>query len=149
MKIGDVAVAAGVNIQTLRYYERRGLLEAPARTDSGHRIYDADAVRVVRFVKGAQSLGFTLEEVESLLELRSEALPRRDVRRLAQTRLAEVERKIAQLEGIRSTLGALIRECEAGRPGPCPILHAMDGAEVRAPSPRLKVASRRAVRRAS
>ncbi|MGH9075039.1 MAG: MerR family transcriptional regulator, partial [Acidimicrobiales bacterium] len=69
MRSSEVAVAAGVNVQTLRYYERRGLLSEPDRLGSGYRAYGPEAVRVVRFVKRAQALGFSLEEVESLLEL--------------------------------------------------------------------------------
>ena len=70
MQTGEVAARAGVNIQTLRYYERRGLLGRPPRTASGYRRYSEDAVRIVRFVKRAQELGFTLDEAEQLLRLR-------------------------------------------------------------------------------
>ncbi len=69
MRSGQLARRAGVNVETLRYYERRGLLEAPARLPSGYRTYGDDAVRIVRFIKRAQQLGFTLVEVETLLEL--------------------------------------------------------------------------------
>ena len=69
MRTGQIANQAGVNVQTLRYYERRGLLQAPARRDSGYREYPSDAIRIVRFVKRAQELGFTLSEVEILLGL--------------------------------------------------------------------------------
>jgi len=71
IRIGEVAARAGVNVQTLRYYERRGLLKPPARRPSGYREYSPDAVRVVRFIKRAQQLGFTLDETGELLRLRT------------------------------------------------------------------------------
>lgn len=102
LRSGQVAEAAGVNPQTLRYYERRGLLAEPARTLGGHRLYPAEAVTVLRVVKTAQRLGFTLDEVSGLLD----APRRRDAGLAARARakLEEVERRIADLETIRSTL---------------------------------------------
>lgn len=98
MKTGQVARQSGVNIQTLRYYERRGLLQAPPRRPSGYREYTSSAVGVVRFVKRAQELGFSLDEVESLLDLAAGGPSNCDTARgLASLKLAELERKIASM----------------------------------------------------
>ncbi|MES9542818.1 MULTISPECIES: MerR family transcriptional regulator [unclassified Actinomadura] len=128
LRSGQVAAAAGVNPQTLRYYERRGLLAEPARTLGGHRLYPVEAVTVLRVIKTAQRLGFTLDEVAGLLEAARHRHGRRDaglaVR--ARAKLAEVERRIADLEVIRSTLReALDAGCDdliacAGEPC-CPL----------------------------
>jgi DNA-binding transcriptional MerR regulator len=72
LRIGELATRASVNVQTIRYYERRGLLDEPNRTEAGYRIYPPETAQVVRFIKGAQGLGFSLEEVERLLRLRDE-----------------------------------------------------------------------------
>lgn len=108
LRTGEVAKAAGVNAQTLRYYERRGLLAEPGRTVGGHRVYDEQAVTVLRVIKAAQRLGFTLDEVADLLETarhrhgnrrRSKSLQAR-----ALVKLAEVEQRLADLEVVRDTL---------------------------------------------
>jgi MerR family transcriptional regulator, mercuric resistance operon regulatory protein len=102
LRSGQVAAAAGVNLETLRYYERRGLLEEPERTLGGHRLYPAEAVTVLRVIKTAQRLGFTLEEVADLL-----GIARRSGAGLAdraRAKLDEVDRRIADLQAIRSTL---------------------------------------------
>jgi Hg(II)-responsive transcriptional regulator len=128
LRIGGVARRAGVNIQTLRYYERRGLLQTPARTPSGYREYPADAVRLVRFIKRAQDLGFTLKEVSELIALRDAAGRRRaGVRALAEAKIRDIERKLAQLEAMRGALSTLVRSCAcAGAKPVCPILEALD-----------------------
>ncbi len=99
MRIGEVAAQAGVNVQTLRYYERRGLLEEPERRPSGYRTYAPEAVHLVRFIKKAQGLGFTLREVQELLRLR-ESRPRNgaQVRRLAETKIQDIDMKIRRLQ---------------------------------------------------
>jgi MerR family transcriptional regulator, mercuric resistance operon regulatory protein len=101
LRSGEVAHAAGVNQQTLRYYERRGLLAEPLRTPGGHRLYPAEAVTAVRVIKAAQRLGFSLDEVAGLIEPR---LPHPGLRRRATRKLAEVEAKIADLTLIADTL---------------------------------------------
>ncbi len=129
MRIGTAAEQAGVNIQTLRYYERRGLLPRPPRRTSGYREFPDDAVRIVRFIKRAQDLGFTLDEVEELIKLRSEK--RRDrtlVRAVAETRLRQVDRKIAELQAIKQALSHLVHCCQEGSTLECPIIEALDGA---------------------
>lgn len=106
MRSGQVAEAAGVNLETLRYYERRGLLQAPDRSPGGHRLYAPEAVTVLRVIKAAQRLGFTLDEVAELLQAgRHSHNPRSDgLLSRAAAKLAEVEAKIADLQVIRASL---------------------------------------------
>ena len=128
MRIGAAAEQAGVNVQTLRYYERRGLLPRPPRRTSGYREFPDDAVRVVRFVKRAQDLGFTLDEIEELLRLRNDK--RRDrarVRTVAAKRVQDIERKIAELQAMKQALSHLVHCCEEGATLECPIIEALDG----------------------
>lgn len=116
MRMNDVARAAGVNKETLRYYERRGLLEHPGRSPGGHRLYDERAVQAVRIIKAAQRLGFTLEEVAELIEVGSRRGDDSGLQARAQTKLLEIEVRMADLETIRDNLRAAI---EAG----CDDLH--------------------------
>ncbi len=126
MRIGELAGRAGVNIQTVRYYERRGILGRPRRTESGHRRYDDDTVRVVRFIKRAQALGFSLAEVTELLALRRVTAPRPRAQRLTETRIADIDLRIARLTAMRHALAGLLENCRHGRPGGCPILEALE-----------------------
>ena len=106
LRSGQVADAAGVNLQTLRYYERRGLLADPVRTLGGHRLYPPETVTVLKVIKTAQRLGFTLEEVAELLETARHRHGRRDagLQERARTKLIEVEQRIDDLQVIRATL---------------------------------------------
>jgi Hg(II)-responsive transcriptional regulator len=127
MRIGEVAAEAGVNIQTLRYYERRGLLPEPERGNSGYRAYDPDTVRLVRLIKRAQELGFTLREIEDVIELRQ--TPRRgaEVRTVAAAKVDDIDRRIRQLKAMRKALGELVAACDCERGTPtCPIIEALD-----------------------
>jgi MerR family transcriptional regulator, mercuric resistance operon regulatory protein len=111
LRSGEVAAAAGVNLQTLRYYERRGLLREPDRSLGGHRLYPAETVTVLRVIKAAQRLGFTLNEVADLLEDAGHHHRRPADAGLgarAQAKLAEVEQKIADLQVIADTLRAAV-----------------------------------------
>ena len=118
LRSGQVAAAAGVNVETLRYYERRGLLAEPHRSPGGHRLYDADSVTTLRVIKAAQRLGFTLEEVGELLEVGrhrhrprgARTVPATDagLQARAQAKLAEVEERITDLITIRDNLGAAL-----------------------------------------
>jgi MerR family transcriptional regulator, mercuric resistance operon regulatory protein len=124
MRSGQVAEEAGVNIQTLRYYERRGLLARPRRLDSGYRAYAPETVDSVRFIKRAQELGFALSEIETLLEL-SKGGPRDCDRAqaLAQAKIAELDRKIASLRAMRDSLGRLVATCQLPRKErECPLI---------------------------
>ncbi|NYH55132.1 MULTISPECIES: MerR family transcriptional regulator [Nocardiopsis] len=113
LRSGQVAAAAGVNIQTLRYYERRGLLAEPRRSNGGHRLYGEDAVVALRVIKAAQRLGFTLEEVAELLEAgrHRHGRPAGGLQGRAAAKLAETEAKIADLTTIRT---ALVSALQAG-----------------------------------
>ncbi|MER5265187.1 MerR family transcriptional regulator [Actinosynnema sp. NPDC002837] len=107
LRSGQLAEAAGVNHQTLRYYERRGLLSEPERTPGGHRLYPPEALTVLRVIKAAQRLGFTLDEISDLLDVRRRRLGSRrepGLRDRVTVKLAEVEARITDLEVIRETL---------------------------------------------
>ena len=111
MRRGQVAAAAGVNIETLRYYERRGLLVEPGRSPGGHRLYPAEAVTVVRVIKAAQRLGFTLDEISDLLLLGRHRHRRgldAGLQEQAKAKLVEVEERIADLHAIRDNLTAAL-----------------------------------------
>jgi DNA-binding transcriptional MerR regulator len=118
MRSGQVAAAAGVNIETLRYYERRGLLSEPDRSPGGHRLYDAEAVTTLRVIKAAQRLGFTLDEVADLLDVGRRSHASRHRRRVrdadiglqqrARAKLTEVDERIADLTTMRDTLRAAL-----------------------------------------
>lgn len=130
MWIAKAADAAGVNVQTMRYYERRGLLPRPARRASGYREFSPESVRLVRFIKRAQDLGFTLDEIADLLQLRSERQrDRARIRAVAERRLRQVEAKIAELRSMADALAHLVGCCAAGATLECPILDALDPPE--------------------
>jgi MerR family mercuric resistance operon transcriptional regulator len=123
--IGRLAGEAGVNVETIRYYQRRGLMAAPDKPTGGHRRYDAEAIKRVRFIKRAQVLGFTLDEVSSLLEL-DEACACAATRDLATHKLQVIAEKVADLKAMRKALTGLVRQCDAGATaGGCPIIHAL------------------------
>ena|SRR5215472_4514445 len=124
MQSSQVAARAGVNVQTLRYYERRGLLPEPVRLESGYRSYGDDAVRTVQFVKRAQQLGFSLEEIDSLLELAAGGPDSCDVaQEIAAEKIAQLERKIADLTAMRDSLQQLADTCHRSRDRrECPLL---------------------------
>lgn len=128
LTVGKVAKKAGVNLQTVLYYERRRLLAPDRRTDSGYRLYAPEAVRVIRFIKNAQDLGFTLEEVARLLRLRvGREVQCAKVKRQAQARLTIVQDKIKGLRAMEAVLKRLIRTCSARRTtNRCPILESLE-----------------------
>jgi Hg(II)-responsive transcriptional regulator len=128
MRSSQVAAEAGVNVQTLRYYERRGLLPEPDRLDSGYRSYGTDAVRTVRFVKSAQQLGFTLEQIDSLLNLAAGGPSNCDAAKtLANENLAQLEQKITHLTAMHDSLRQLVATCERSRSKRvCPLLDAIE-----------------------
>jgi DNA-binding transcriptional MerR regulator len=126
MRIGEVAEAANITVETLRFYERRGLLPAPARTSSGYRDYPVTTVDVVRFVKHAQQLGFALDDVDIMLHLARGGPDDCDaVRDLATAKIEDVTAKIQRLEAIRSALSQLVDTCQRPRSDrECPLLAA-------------------------
>ena len=122
MTIGRAAKAAGVNIDTIRYYQRRGLVDEPPLPQGGQRQYGDDVVRRVKFIKRAQTLGFTLEETRSLLSF-EQASSCCDTRDLALHKVEEIDQRIADLRRMRQTLSELATHCESGSdPGPGPII---------------------------
>lgn len=130
MQIGAVAREAGVNIQTLRYYERRGLLQPPERTPGGFRLYPSGTVRVIRFIKRAQELGFSLDETEELLRLKDDRTSTcAEVRAAARAKVEEVDRKIQSLQAMKKALDVLVNSCRGnGSTRACPILESLDDA---------------------
>ncbi len=129
MRIGAVATQADVNIQTVRYYERRGLLPKPPRTESNYRLYSEDSVRRVRFVKRAQELGFSLKEIKELLALRIKSrATRAHVRERTEAKITDIEEKIRSLRAMKKTLTRLTAACcsGGGSVSDCPILEALD-----------------------
>jgi MerR family mercuric resistance operon transcriptional regulator len=127
MRTSQLAEQAEVNSETLRYYERRGLLEQPPRTPGGYRDYPAGAVELLRFIKRAQDLGFTLDEVEELLHLDTGGPDSCDAARaLAEARKADLDARIADLQRMSESLGDLIDTCDLPRPDrSCPLLEAI------------------------
>lgn len=124
MTIGELSERAGVNIETVRYYERRGLLPEPPRSGSGYRQYKPEAVARIQFIKRAQALGFSLTEITELLSLRvSPSSNCEEVLRKAEAKCQEIDRKIIALDEIRRSLDRLISACEARETTEeCPIL---------------------------
>jgi len=128
--IGDLARQGGVGVETVRYYQRRGLLETPDRPAGGGlgggvRRYGSEDVRRLRFIRSAQAAGFTLEQIAELLRLDAgEDRPR--ARQLAQERIAALDAKIAELTAARASLRRLAQECGEGAAGPCPIIAAFE-----------------------
>ena len=128
LTIGKLAKQGGVNVQTVRYYERRKLLPPTSRMPSGYRLYGDEALRRLRFIRNAQALGFTLREIADLLSLRVSSTARcGDVQRKAQAKLVQVEAKMRDLRALDYALQGLIHACKAGQPTDrCPILKSME-----------------------
>ena len=120
LTIGKLAKAGGVGVETIRFYQRRGLLETPARED-GIRRYGAGDLRRLRFIRHAKSAGFTLEQIRELIDLDASE-DRSRARALANARIEALDERIAELEQARDALRRLARECGSGTPGACPIL---------------------------
>jgi Hg(II)-responsive transcriptional regulator len=128
MKIGELARDAGVNIQTVRYYERRGLLEDPRGNESGYREYNSGTADRLRFIRRAQELGFTLDEIADLLALRLDPnTTAHTVRERARAKIDEVESRIHDLEHIRDALNHLAGRCAGNHSptGDCPFLESL------------------------
>ena len=121
MRIGQAAADAGVNVQTFRYYERRGLLRTPQRRPSGYREYSPEAVRLVKFIKRSQELGFSLDEIGELLNLRAQGgtAKRAQVRALAVAKVKDMESKIQSLRGMKQSLMRLVESCAAENTSAC------------------------------
>ena len=120
LTIGSLAQAGGVGVETVRFYQRKGLVDEPARA-GGIRRYDGRDVDRLRFIKRAQAAGFTLAEIAELIALDA-GEDRARARQLAKARIVALDAKIAELEEARTSLARLAKECGEGRDGPCPII---------------------------
>ena len=131
LTIGQLAGGAGVGVETVRYYERRGLIPEPPRSPGGYRIYSPKEVARIRFIKRAQSLGFSLNEISDLLSLKVN--PRStcaQVKSSAQAKIEDIDRRIAALQEMRQALARLAAQCRGNGPSSaCPILEALDAEE--------------------
>jgi len=123
--IGGLAKSAGVGVETVRYYQRRGLLPEPARPPGEVRRYGDADVRRLKFIRSAQAAGFTLSEIKELIDLDASD-DRARARELAKSRVAAIDGKIAELKEARDALAGLATACANKRGGPCPILKAFD-----------------------
>ena len=123
INIGDVALASGVTAKMIRHYEDIGLIPKARRTSAGYRLYTPDDVHVLRFVRHARGLGFSMDEIATLLGLwRNKRRPSSKVRELAQAHLDELNRKIAEMLAMKATLGKLVECCHGDERPECPIL---------------------------
>ena len=127
--IGKLAAAAEVGIETIRFYERQGLLDPADRRPSGYRQYEEEAVARLQFIRRAKDLGFTLGEIRELLELKlGDSSTAADVKRRTERKIAQIEEKIELLQHMRTALHKLAQACHGRGPiGECPILMAMEG----------------------
>ena len=132
MTIGEVAKRSDVNIQTIRFYERKGLVLAAARSSSGYRQYTDEAVKRVRFIKHAQEIGFSLREVANLLSLQVVAESTcGDVKIQAEEKISDIDEKIRKLEAMKAALGKLVEKCDGlGPVSECPIIEALEDVEI-------------------
>ena len=128
LTIGRLARVAGVNLETVRYYERCGLLAKPPRSRSGYRLFPVEAARRLRFIRRAQELGFSLGEIRELLSLRvSRTAKSADVRKRAEAKIVDIDAKIKSLDSMKRTLRKLTNACEGCGPvAECPILESLD-----------------------
>lgn len=128
LTIGQLAKSANVNVETVRYYERRGLVPNPPRRQSGYRQYPISAIDRIRFIKRAQALGFSLKEISELLSLRVDPdTTCGDIKERAEAKMSDIEEKIESLLEIKSALGRLIDKCKGYGPiSECPILEALE-----------------------
>ena len=131
LTIGQLARRAGVGVETVRFYERKGLLAEPDRRPSGYRQYGPDAVTRLRFIRRAKDLGFTLKEIENLLSLRVDPSTNcSDIRRQAVAKIEDIQSRIGTLQKMKQALAKLTGECNGSGPlSECPILEVLDGEE--------------------
>jgi MerR family transcriptional regulator, copper efflux regulator len=131
LTIGEVAKAARVGVETIRFYEREGLIAQPPRRGAGYRQYSPDVIRRMRFIRGAKELGFTLKEISELLSLRVDpSTTCADVRAIARAKIIDIEKKVVELRKIGTVLDRLARVCRGRGPtSECPILDMLDDEE--------------------
>lgn len=131
LRTSDVAKQADVNLETIRFYERKGLIPKPPRTTSGYRTFSPEMVRRVRFIRRAQELGFSLKEIKELLALRVDpATTCADVRQQAEAKVSDIDEKIRTLQSMKRVLTRLVATCPSrGTIRECPILDSLDGGQ--------------------
>ena len=128
LTIGQLAREAGIGVETIRFYERKGLLEEPLRKESGYRLYQAPDIDKLLFIQRAKSLGFSLNEIRELMSLRSDpGTTNREIKEMAASKLRDIEEKIAMLKGMRQSLKTLVEMCPGTGPtSNCPILGSLE-----------------------
>ena len=128
LTIGRLAQEVGINLETVRFYERKGLLPKAPRSTSGYRLFPADSARRLRFIKRAQELGFSLNEIRDLLALRlSPRTTSKEIRKRTEAKIADIEGKIKSLDSMRKSLFKMVRACSGCTPlSECPILESLD-----------------------
>ena len=128
LKIGELAKEVGVNIQTVRYYEKRGLLLPTVRMESGYRLYDDKAKKRLEFIRYSKKLGFTLKETEELLKLRASTTSKcADIKKRAEDKISEIDGKLEGLQSMRKVLKEMVDTCKTGQPTEkCPILKTIE-----------------------
>ncbi len=122
MTIGRLATETGVRVETIRYYERVGLLTAPARSDSGYRLYDRDGVRRLKFIRQARMLGFSLAEVGTFFRMMAGDAGCEEVKSLTEQHLLAIRTRIAELQRLEATLAEISSACAGGALSECPII---------------------------
>lgn len=128
LSIGQAAKYSGVSVETIRFYERKGLIDEPQRRESGYRQYREEDVKKLVFIQHAKSLGFSLKEIKDLLSLRADPkTTSKEIKGLAQTKLTDIEEKIRMLNRMKRTLKSLVDKCPGKGPtSECPILEALE-----------------------
>lgn len=128
MTIGQVAKQSGVGVETIRFYQKQGLIPEPPRPPNGFRKYPVEVIRKIRFIRSAKDLGFSLKDIAELMSFRNQEDPCCDVKRMAGQKLAEIRTRIASFQRLAEALDSLIQECDQGTGG-CSILDFMDSLE--------------------
>ena len=131
LTIGKLAQAAGVGVETIRFYERRGLMQEPPRRASGYRQYPARSIRRLTFIRQAKDLGFTLKEIQELLELRASSdRTCGEMRNQLEIKIADIDRRLTDLQAMKGALVELHRTCDSTDPrAECPILDALESSQ--------------------
>ncbi len=128
LTIGQLAKSASVGVETIRFYEREGLMFKPERSAAGYRLYPQDAIKRIRFIQRAKEVGFTLKEIKELLQLRMQAdVSCQDIQRKAETKITDIEHKLAELQRMKKALQQLADRCASNAiTSDCPILDALE-----------------------
>lgn len=129
LPVGKLAAAANVGVETVRFYERRGLMPKPRRSPAGYRQYGPEAVERLGFIGRAKALGFTLAEIGELLTLQDTERPCAEVRQRAQRRIDDIGRRVADLLAMKRSLATLVERCEGASTDKCPLIDALSGAD--------------------